>query len=86
MDCLHMKVPRDPEDKRYSVSFDHRTAAQQVLEFFETFGFVVWREIFTAEECVRTRNAMWDGLTQLCPGLDADDPRTWDNFKSSGTW
>lgn len=57
----YWQVPRDPDDERYAVSFD---AAKPITDgdaarFFEDYGFVVVRNVFTNEECHNTRDAMW---------------------------
>jgi hypothetical protein len=78
-----MDVPRDPVDDRYVISFA-LSETEEAVQFFDKFGFVVWSNIFTAEECLRSRQAMWDGLASQCPGISADDPLTWGLFKSNG--
>lgn len=46
--------------------------------FFETYGIVVIRDLFTAQECDETVGEMWSSLRHL--GFREDDPSTWDRM------
>ncbi len=66
------------------------TTAQAMLDdakvFYDNYGFVVFRNVFTAEECERTRSAMWSIIEEGNPGVNGSDPSTWAQFKSAGKY
>lgn len=75
----------DVDDSSYVKSFD-LNQLREAVQFFNAFGFVVWRDIFDEGQCTETCKAMWNGLAASFPGICADDPSTWGLFKSSGGW
>lgn len=68
-------VPRDPVDHRYAISFDAEKTSTDgdAAIFFEEYGFVVIRNIFTNEECANTRDAMWSIIEKSHKGFDRLD-------------
>ena len=58
--------------------------AQEALSFFNINGFVVFRSIYSAEECYQTRLTMHKEVEKTNPGLNMDDPKTWYHFKGAG--
>lgn len=68
-------VPRDPVDHRYVISFDAEKTSTDgdAAFFFEEYGFVVIRNIFTNEECANTRDAMWSIIEKSHKGFDRLD-------------
>ena len=58
--------------------------AQEALAFFNINGFVVFRSIYSKEECYQTRQTMHKEVEKTNPGLSMDDPKTWDHFKGAG--
>ena len=78
----------DEEDSSFTKCFDCNVSeeCEQALEFFRLYGFVVFRNVFTAEECTKTRDAMWNILEESNPGFKHDDQGTWDNLKAKGSY
>ena len=70
------------------------------LSFFEDFGFVVIRDVFSPEMCELSRvspiaitklyslqqSAMWSVVEQLNPGLSRDNPNSWKSLKANGSY
>jgi hypothetical protein len=79
-----LPIPRDCDDENYIVSFDVSEVEESKL-FFDKYGFVVFRNVFSAEECLDSRNAMWETVEGSNPGVVGRDPVTWSNFKSAGS-
>ena len=52
------------------------------LEFFATFGFVVFEKVLSAAECDATRGEVWEQLAANHPGFDPADEATWDLLSS----
>jgi hypothetical protein len=65
-------IPRDPDDNRYVISFDAEKSLTNgdAAYFFEEYGFVVIRNVFTNEECANTRDAMWIIIEKSHKGFD----------------
>lgn len=65
-------VPHDPDDNRYVISFDAKNSLTDgnAAYFFEEYGFVVIRNVFTIEECKNTRDAMWSIVEKSHKGFD----------------
>lgn len=82
------KLPKDNIDERYTMSFDAKsdTSVISALQFFSIYGFVVFRNVFDADECQTTRNAMWEILESLNPGFVRSDVNTWRILKSKGSY
>ena len=75
----------DSDDPRYIKSFQI-TELESAKAFFDEYGFVVWREIYSSEECQASRDAMWQILEETNPGLDRNTPASWSNFRASGNY
>lgn len=89
-DCLlesldSFVLPRDPDDCRYVMSFPHSDSVAG-LQFFQSWGFVVFRDVYSADECAASREAMWGVIEGANDGFRRDDPRTWDEFKAAGKY
>lgn len=93
--CLPIiTIPRDADG--YVLSFDARSEDEVTLhsltEFFDTFGFVVVRDVFDIHECEATRSVMWDILEQGSKAKEdsatfrRDNPRTWHLLKAAGRY
>jgi hypothetical protein len=78
-------LPRDPTDERYVRSFAVDDDVG-VPAFFSKWGFVVFRDVFTEEECAATRDAMWSMIECANPGFVRDDPKSWVAFKAAGKY
>lgn len=61
-------------------------SAEEAAAFFHEWGFIVFRDIFTADECAATRDAMWSVVENAHPGLLRQDASTWDCFKQTGKY
>ena len=48
-----------------------------VLERMETDGYVVVRNVLTADECTVELNRLWDFVEATSPGISRDDAKTW---------
>ena len=71
----------DSDDKS-----DSGAAAATARAFYEQHGFVVFRDVFSAEECEDTRSAMWDIVEEGNPGLRRDDPHSWTEYNQVGKY
>jgi hypothetical protein len=49
-------------------------------------NFQVFRNIYSSDECERTRNAMWDIVEEGSPGFQHGDPSTWGQYSSAGKY
>jgi len=89
-----MKIPRDEEDTRFTKSFkvppiatdgkaygDETQNFVELLEFFDTFGFVVFRDVCSDDECERLKSDMWGFIEETFPGFSRHDDSTWDKWK-----
>ncbi|CAE8734835.1 unnamed protein product [Polarella glacialis] len=71
-----MDVPRDLTDPRFVQSFaiaDH----DEARAFMSEYGFVVFRDAISDEECVRSRDEIWSYLENRVAGFSREDPTTW---------
>ncbi|CAJ1329084.1 unnamed protein product, partial [Effrenium voratum] len=68
-------LPRCPEDARYVQSFGLDDA--QAVDFFQEYGFVVFRDVLDAQECEATVAEIWASLEERTPGLRRQDRETW---------
>lgn len=89
-----MKIPRDEEDTRFTKSFkvpptatdgkvhwDETQHFAELLEFFDTFGFVVFRDVCSDDECESLKSDMWGFIEETSPGFSRHDDSTWDRWK-----
>mmetsp|Transcript_10785 Transcript_10785/g.17704 ORF Transcript_10785/g.17704 Transcript_10785/m.17704 type:complete len:596 (-) Transcript_10785:40-1827(-) len=81
-------LPRDDNDPRYVKSFSTSSAIDlnEAARFFESYGFVVFREVYSPEECEETRSCMWDIIEKGSPGFDRDNRDTWSKYSSAGKY
>jgi hypothetical protein len=65
-------IPRDLDDERYLISFDAEKSLTDgdAAYFFEEYGFVVIRNVFTNDECENTKDAMWSIIEKSHKGFD----------------
>lgn len=87
-------IPRDDEDSSYVQSFALNTSEtplhdsifksnnKEAISFFESYGFVVFREIFTSQECEVSIDSFWDIAESLNTGFNHLDEKSWKNLKS----
>ena len=78
-------IPRDTDHEEYIVSFS-LDDEEGALQFFKSWGFVVFRDVYSAEECAETRASMWGIIESAHVGFSRHDPRTWDEFKAAGKY
>ncbi len=57
---------------------------REIKEFYDEYGYVVLEGLYGADECSRTRDAMWEILEQANPGMNRNDPKSWNSLKSKG--
>lgn len=82
----YCEIPRDSEDVRFTKSFDVINDTQIAVDFFNQFGFVVVKNIFSDEECKQTREGMWKIIEKAHEGFDRNDTSTWESMKSTGKY
>jgi hypothetical protein len=70
------ELPRDTGDPRWVRSFPVE-ARQEALQFWQQWGFVVFRGVLTTEECDATISEVWSTLEARWPGLARDDQSTY---------
>jgi hypothetical protein len=80
------RLPCDGSNPHYTQSFDPVGELPQACAFLNEYGFVVFRDIFTAVECASTRAAMWSILEDGNPGFDRSNKTTWNNLKAKGSY
>eukprot|EP00009_Paramoeba_aestuarina_P003751 CAMPEP_0201511282 /NCGR_PEP_ID=MMETSP0161_2-20130828/3751_1 /ASSEMBLY_ACC=CAM_ASM_000251 /TAXON_ID=180227 /ORGANISM="Neoparamoeba aestuarina, Strain SoJaBio B1-5/56/2" /LENGTH=379 /DNA_ID=CAMNT_0047906709 /DNA_START=124 /DNA_END=1260 /DNA_ORIENTATION=- len=72
------KLPQVPKDEDgYVVSFgiDEK---ENILKFFEEYGFVVVREVIDNEQIAKTLDELWSNTEELSiDSIKRDDPATW---------
>ena len=91
----HIDLPKDPIDPKYIQSFNingdinvsnNNNEIQNALTFFEEYGFVIFNNVYSEQECISTRSAMWEVMEKEYSGLNRNDINTWDMFKSTGKY
>lgn len=85
MNIPKVEIPMDAEDSRYCLSFD-TSNKKAAIDFFEEYGFVVFRNIFSADQCESSREAMWNIIETSYPGLIRNDPKSWIHLKTAGKY
>jgi ectoine hydroxylase-related dioxygenase (phytanoyl-CoA dioxygenase family) len=87
---LLKELPKDESDPRYVFSFgcssEETLREKEIYEFFDEYGFVVIRDVFGEQQCQKTRHAMWEILEENNPGVNRNDPLTWNNMKGKGRY
>eukprot|EP00435_Cladocopium_sp_Y103_P072337 s251_g40.t1 len=71
-------LPRCSDDARYVKSFS--TEAHDLLaaqSFFQTYGFVVFKDVLSEAECEATVAEIWTSLEERTEGLARDVPESW---------
>ena len=66
-------LPNDPDDDRYTLSFDVKNSDREIADaacFFATFGFVVIKGVFDDSDCEQTRDTMWSIIERNHEGFD----------------
>lgn len=80
----YLEIPRDPDDYRYTYSFDTISAdtLSDVKDFFDEYGFVVLRNVLMEDDCASTLDSVWKTLESEVIGFDRDDFSTWEKWHS----
>jgi len=88
------EIPKDQavvEDKSWEAPIDEEGYVQsfladeekELLDFFHKYGFVVVRNIISADQCEKTEDDLWRSDEMLgSRKVDRNEPSTWEN----GTW
>ena len=71
-------VPLD--EKGFAVAFSVDDVGQAAA-FFDEWGYVVFCDILSGDECDRTVDEIWDQLESTHDGLDRHDLRSYDCLK-----
>ena len=68
-------IPTDAEGYTVSFSLDsqHHSEWEAAREFYEDFGFVVFRDILTSHECELSQSEVWDYLEKEYPPFDRSE-------------
>lgn len=76
------------EDPRFVRSFliGADAGGESALRFYREHGFVVFRNVFTKDECQQTCDAMWSFAEDSNPGFLRSQPSTWDKYQASGKY
>eukprot|EP00605_Chrysophyceae_sp_TOSAG23-4_P001664 GSChrysophyteH1.ASY1.ANO1.1826.1 assembled CDS len=59
---------------------------REIKDFFDKYGFVVLRDVFTDEDVEATQAAMWRIVEEANPGLHRHDPASWMAYKQTGKY
>ena len=73
-------IPRDSEGfvRSFSLSNnDDDDESQKAREFFEQFGFVVFANVFTPEQCAATISDIWNVIENLVGTSIRHDESLW---------
>eukprot|EP00729_Bicosta_minor_P017454 gene17454-14253_t len=68
-------VCKDAGAEQWTKSFDVDDSAA-ALQFWEDYGFVIFRDVLTLEECDSTVSEIWSTLEEDYPGLSRTDSST----------
>eukprot|EP00977_Amphora_coffeiformis_P008158 scaffold1827_cov167-Amphora_coffeaeformis.AAC.6 len=76
-----MEIPVDEHDNRFSKSYDVPDSDEAVAlaqKFFDEYGFVIFRDVISRDECTDLINDMVVLLQERCPDtVDPNNPRSW---------
>jgi ectoine hydroxylase-related dioxygenase (phytanoyl-CoA dioxygenase family) len=78
-----LKIPKDSEG--FSVAFDvaaGETTKAEAIEFFEHYGFVIFRDVIDSSCCEQARVEIWDYLENHVAGFKRSDPDTFHHLSS----
>jgi hypothetical protein len=74
----YMPIPRDDDDYRFTQSFEVDEAGSEAPnEFYNDFGFVIFRNVISSGDCAETIDDFWSLLEEQQSTLHRDDPSTW---------
>ena len=85
MEIEKVIIPCDDLDPRFTLSFSRENIPES-LRFFNMYGFVVYRNIFSPDECQSTREAMWSIVEEANIGVKRDDIGSWNNIRTAGKY
>lgn len=81
----YLEVPREENDTRFIKSFtndDVIEKSREFFDFFESFGFVVIRNVLEQEEIDASLNEMFEFLERTVPGFDRSNVDSWKLWNS----
>jgi hypothetical protein len=79
-----MEIPVDEDEPLYSKSFSVDEAVQdEVHTFFDEYGFVIFRDVITSNTCKAVIDDIWNLMEEATPGINRNDPDTWNQGFSS---
>jgi hypothetical protein len=72
-------IPKDSEGfvKSFTLSSYDCPEAQEARAFFEQFGFVVFANVFTPEQCATTISDIWDVIESFVQTPIRNDEKLW---------
>jgi len=74
----YLYIPTDPEDFRFTHSFTvDQAESDEVADFFDSFGFVVFRDAISSTNCEDVLDDFWTLLEEKNSSLRRDDISTW---------
>lgn len=78
------QLPLSKEGDEFAFAFAADDPA--LLAFFEEYGYVVVKDLFTPAECLANREAMWEVLEAANPGMSRGDPLSWAKLRTKGQY
>lgn len=73
----YTEIPFDG-DYRFMKSFSiDECNTDEVHNFFDIYGFVIFRNVLSERECLETIDDMWNLIREQNPRVCRDDPSTW---------
>eukprot|EP00913_Durusdinium_trenchii_P009682 g9098.t2 len=79
-----MDIPRDVRDPNFAVAFSVEDV-EAAQSWMAKYGFVIFRDVISEEDCRATRNEIWSYLESKVPGFRRDDPETWRVLSETNT-
>ena len=72
-------IPRDEEGyvKSFPVTPSDAPEAEEARAFFDKYGFVVFANVFTPEQCATTINDIWDVIESFVKQPVRNDESLW---------
>eukprot|EP00735_Rhodelphis_limneticus_P015401 TRINITY_DN9636_c0_g1::TRINITY_DN9636_c0_g1_i1::g.10102::m.10102 TRINITY_DN9636_c0_g1::TRINITY_DN9636_c0_g1_i1::g.10102 ORF type:complete len:299 (-),score=31.90,PhyH/PF05721.8/5.7,PhyH/PF05721.8/2e-10 TRINITY_DN9636_c0_g1_i1:48-944(-) len=71
-----LRIPLDEDGFVKAFDLPEITGA---LKFFQEYGFVVFREVLSREECKDSIDGVWEEIISLAPRVDRENQATWNN-------
>lgn len=74
----YLEIPQDEDDPRFCQSFSVLESDNpKVEEFFDQYGFCVFRDVLSRDLCEETIDDMWKLVSECNPEVKRENPDTW---------